>query len=320
MNAAVIHPGAILPWAADGAEDRLFRRVLLLAMGLLLVAAVALPLLPLDTTAVSPPTQDTALTRVILQERPLPAPEPPAAVPPPREEPAEAPPEPEPQATPEPLERPQAAAQPSPQDVLARARETAANSGVLAFRDDLQSLRESVDVNALNRTRTSRGAADAAQVQRAVVTATAPTASGGINTDRLSTDTGGPALSARETTAVSSAIAGAPRAGAAGAAAQQLRGGRSDEAIRRVMDRNKGAIFALYNRALRRDPLLEGKLVFEMVIEPDGRITDLTLLSSGLADAELTRKILARIRLVSFGAADVVTTRVNYSFDFLPYT
>ena len=66
--------------------------------------------------------------------------------------------------------------------------------------------------------------------------------------------------------------------------------------------------------------MLQGKLVFEMVIAPDGRITELTLLSSGLADAELTRKLLARIRLISFGAADVITTRVNYALDFLPYT
>ena len=39
-----------------------------------------------------------------------------------------------------------------------------------------------------------------------------------------------------------------------------------------------------------------------------------------LFDAELTRKLLARIRLISFGAADVITTRVNYALDFLPYT
>ncbi|MAT95089.1 MAG: energy transducer TonB [Halioglobus sp.] len=329
MNAAaspVTAPDAILPWVASSDEDRLYRRVLLVAMGLLLVAAVTLPLLPLDNTVASPPTQDNALTRVILQQRPLPEPEPPAPVaPPPREQPPQ--PAPQPPAELQPPEpspaRPQAPPQPSEEEVLARAREAAASSGVLAFRDDLQSLRESVDVHALNQTRTRRGAADAQRTQRAVVTATAPTASGGINTDELSADTGGPALSGRETTAVRSTLAGAPRGGvasSAGAATPATRGGRSDEAIRRVMDRNKGAVFALYNRALRRDPMLQGKLVFEMVIAPDGRITELTLLSSGLADAELTRKLLARIRLISFGAADVITTRVNYALDFLPYT
>ena len=34
---------------------------------------------------------------------------------------------------------------------------------------------------------------------------------------------------------------------------------------------------------------------------------------------DLTRKILARIRMIRFEAEPVQTTRVNYSFDFLPY-
>jgi protein TonB len=86
------------------------------------------------------------------------------------------------------------------------------------------------------------------------------------------------------------------------------------------MDRNKGAIFAIYNRALRKDPFLEGKLVFEMVIDASGSVADIKLLSSELSDDDLTRKILSRIRLIRFEAKNVVTTRVNYSFDFLPYT
>jgi protein TonB len=97
-------------------------------------------------------------------------------------------------------------------------------------------------------------------------------------------------------------------------------GGRGDDAIRRIMDENKGAIFALYNRALRQDPLLEGKVVFEMVIDPSGQIIELNLLSSDLADDALTRKILSRIHLIRFGEDDALPTRVNYSFDFLPYT
>jgi protein TonB len=56
-----------------------------------------------------------------------------------------------------------------------------------------------------------------------------------------------------------------------------------------------------------------------MVIDAAGAISELKLLSSELADAALTRKILARIRMIQFGGQDVITTRVNYSFDFLPY-
>jgi protein TonB len=37
-------------------------------------------------------------------------------------------------------------------------------------------------------------------------------------------------------------------------------------------------------------------------------------------DEELTREILARIQMIRFEVDDVITTRVNYSFDFLPYS
>ncbi len=78
------------------------------------------------------------------------------------------------------------------------------------------------------------------------------------------------------------------------------------------------ALFEVMQRALRKNPLLQGKLVFEMVIEASGAITELELLSSEL-DHSLTQKMLARIRMIRFEADDVMTTRVNYSFDFLPY-
>ena len=86
------------------------------------------------------------------------------------------------------------------------------------------------------------------------------------------------------------------------------------------MDDNKGTIFAIYNRALRRDPLLHGRVVFEMVIDPSGGVARLILVSSELSDPALTSRILSRIRLIEFGAEDVNSTRVNYSLDFLPYS
>ena len=70
------------------------------------------------------------------------------------------------------------------------------------------------------------------------------------------------------------------------------------ESIRRVFEQHKGAIYAIYNRALRSDPGISGKYVFHIVIEPDGKI--------------------ARIRIIDFGPEDVVATPVNYKFDFLP--
>ena len=56
-----------------------------------------------------------------------------------------------------------------------------------------------------------------------------------------------------------------------------------------------------------------------MEIESSGVVSELRLLSSDLADENLVRKILTRIRMIRFEAEKVITTRVNYSFDFLPY-
>jgi hypothetical protein len=44
---------------------------------------------------------------------------------------------------------------------------------------------------------------------------------------------------------------------------------RSIEEIKLVFERNKGAIYALYNRALRDDPALQGKVVLELKIAPE---------------------------------------------------
>ena len=40
--------------------------------------------------------------------------------------------------------------------------------------------------------------------------------------------------------------------------------------IETVFDRQKGAIYALYNRATRSNPELQGKLVLEFTISPAG--------------------------------------------------
>ena len=90
------------------------------------------------------------------------------------------------------------------------------------------------------------------------------------------------------------------------------------ESIRRVFERHKGAIYAIYNRALRQDPEIRGKYVFHIVIEPSGEISKIELVSSELGNVKLEKKLLTRIRGIDFGPDDVLATPVNYKFDFLP--
>lgn len=307
MNATALAPELQLPWESTVEEDARYRRILRNALSAFIAVSLLLPLLPVEELsrqelAAVPPH----LARVILKEKQLPQPVP-----------VKVTPKPVKKAKPVPREKPAKKIATRPRDRVAQARKVAAVSGVLAFADTLSEMRDSIDVSALEQTNTSRGVAQAAKTERSIISSAATTHSGGIKTTARSQDMGGPALSARESTRVESTIASTRQMETNSGSA--LLGGRSDESIRRVMDKNKGGIFAVYNRALRKNPALQGKLVFEMVIDASGLISELTLLSSELSDAMLSKKILTRIRMIQFGEEDVITTRVNYSFDFLPY-
>ena len=308
MTVIALAPELQLPWESTWEEDSRYRKILRNMFVLFLIGAVAVPFLSVsELTREQREEVPPHLARIILEKKELP---PPVVVPP----------KPKPVQKKKPIEKKAEKPKPKPKpvDKTEQALKVAKTSGILAFQDDLMEMRDSLDLDGLNSTQMSRGEASAAKIERSLITGASKAGSGGIKTSDLSRDTGGAALSGRETTQVESAIASTAKKAGQSRSAQL--GGRSDEAIRREMDRNKGAIFAIYNRALRKDPLLEGKLVFEMVIDAGGAVADIKLLSSELNDEALTRKILSRIRLIRFEAKDVLTTRVNYSFDFLPYT
>ena len=96
-------------------------------------------------------------------------------------------------------------------------------------------------------------------------------------------------------------------------------GKRNAESFRRTLDRNKGAFYTIYRRALRKDPALEGKVTMLIVVEPNGSVSSCKVTSSELSNAKLERKLVARMKLINFGQGDVVQTSFNYSFNFLPY-
>ena len=183
---------------------------------------------------------------------------------------------------------------------------------------------------------------------RNLITSNATGGSGGINTAAYSKNTGGGGLAGRSTTMVEGVIGGGGGGGAGGGGARgrgdgtgsgvggyggngtgagpggtATRGGggkasRSIEDVRLVFERNKGSIYAIYNRALREEPGLQGKVVLKLSISPEGQVTDVRIESSDLKAPELEAKLLARIRQFDFGAKDVNLMVVSYPVDFLP--
>ena len=114
---------------------------------------------------------------------------------------------------------------------------------------------------------------------------------------------------------------GSGKAGKAGGSIQKDGSGkatRSLEEVRLVLERNMGALYAIYTRALREDPTLQGKVVLELTIAPNGAVTEAHFKSSELKSPELEEKLLARFRLMQFQAEDVNALTTTYPIDFLP--
>ena len=172
---------------------------------------------------------------------------------------------------------------------------------------------------------------------RALITSNLAGGSGGINTAAYSRNTGGGGLAGRATTLVEGVAGGGGGGGQGGGGARGggtggtgdgvggslKKGGsgkasRSIEEIKLVFERNKGAIYALYNRALREEPGLQGKVVVELKISPGGEVVGCRVISTELKTPELEQKLLARIRQFDFGAKDVDVMVVSWPVDFLP--
>jgi periplasmic protein TonB len=319
VSAAVALRAYDLPWSISSLDSKRYRRILLACLALLVIFGIAVPMIQLppvvhDTRFEEPQT----LTRIVLEKPVVVIP------PPPPDRPLKNEPKPLPEKQPVMKPRQQIAVEkPIAQPTVADAREKAAVSGLLAFKDAFADMRDAVDVSKLNDTGSiTRGTGDAATIDRSLLTSKHGTRSAGVNVAGLSRNTGGVALSGRATTKVDappgSVGQGGTRAGGGGGKSADDPRERSIEEIRRVFDSNKGAIFAIYNRALRQDASLQGKVVLELKIDPTGHVLECRVVSSELADDTLVGKIVSRIRLFDFGRKDVGTTTISYPVHFLP--
>jgi protein TonB len=231
----------------------------------------------------------------------------------------EPPPPPPPPPPPKP-EKPHEKAPVTPKPVAppVDARVKAAKSGLLASVDDLAALRDiNLDKLAKNQPKTT-DPGDVSEVTRSLITSKVGGTSGGISAPTSSgLAAGSGSLNGIRTAQVkdptlATGSQGTTRAGGSGKAS------RSADEIALVFTRNKGAIDAMYARALRDNPALQGKVVIELTIAPSGDITAARVVSSDLNDPEFESKLLARIRLFKFDAKDVAALTATKPIDFFP--
>ena len=302
----LVYRSFVLPWSPLDEDEGRLKKIVIIVLALSFVFGVLIPWIPVpkvdrDKVEALPPR----LAQLLLeQQKPKPKPIPKKVEKKKEEKKKEEPKKKE--------EKPKV-------DRVAEARKKAASSGLLAFSDELADLRDTPVDKALNNTKhLSKGSTAAKEVKRNILTSGA-LSSGGIDTSHLSSGVGRSALAGRETTQVESPVEMVAKAG------PKVSGGggsgkpsRTYEEVSLVFDQNKGAIYSLYSRALRKDPTLQGKVVLEITIASTGRVTSCKILSSELNDKDLERKLVARVKLLNFGARDVEVMVVTYPIDFLP--
>jgi uncharacterized membrane protein YgcG len=94
---------------------------------------------------------------------------------------------------------------------------------------------------------------------------------------------------------------------------------RTDEEIQIVFDRYKASFYRLYNRELRNNPALQGKMVLRLTIEPDGSVSMCMLQASDMNAPDLATQVVNRVRTINFGAKEgVQAVTIVYPIDFLP--
>lgn len=286
-----------LPWEPDPEEQRRFRKLLRVGLALVLVFGLILPFIHLAKPTAAEEPVPPRLARLMQQEQPKPPPKP---VETPKEKP-----------------KPEAKPEPKPVDT----RKKMENSREMrAIKDELADLRDQLDTKDLQNRQLKADVGVDARSERSLISSKVGVGSNGIVTAASSRGfgSGAGALSDHNTTAVSSHIAADAAASRVTRNGTSGKAARSEEEIALVFDRNKGAIDALYARALRERADLQGKIVLQLTISPAGEVTDCRLLSSELNDDDLERKIVARVKLFRFEAKDVEAITARKTLEFFP--
>lgn len=312
--------GTRLPWSEERGDRLRFGVVITLLAVVFVIPALWIP-------GVELPQPDRAELEVLppqlarLMEK-QPAPEP-LVDPQPEPEP-ETTPSPErgevvaesSQPVPEPVAPAPAAPVPEPEhseQAIQQAREVASRSGLLALQDQLAQMRAPETLP--SRTITANaGTVEPSVDARTSSAGAALTSSGGVVTET------GPqrevVLARHEVRDVEEPQPQRVAAASAQPAASSSRRGMNG--IRQVFDAQKTALYALYRRELRQDPTLAGKVLLELDIEPDGRVSRCEVVNSELGNPGLEARLASRVLLFNFGSDEVERRTVRFPIEFLP--
>ena len=156
------------------------------------------------------------------------------------------------------------------------------------MKDELFSMREAFDVKPAAQRKLDQTTAQEVKVKRDLLAGAANKQTDSLAKSTISKTVAAGSLTGNETQKASQA---------------SQNGQRSEAALRRTLEANKSRLYSLYNRALRKDPFLKGKVMFEIVIQPNGNVSKVTINSSELNNAKLERQLTLVLRSISFPGA-----------------
>ncbi len=217
------------------------------------------------------------------------------------------------------------------------ARKKAETTGVLAFKSTFEDLMDDVPVAKLGTdaliNKDSKQIPGQSRAQRSLVAIQAKSGtSGGISSFGVSRNLGNGGSGGGSGYGNAGQIGGvgfsrveSSVAGIGGEEGRPTSGGpgpgRTDEEIQIVFDRYKATLYRIYNKELRNDPTLRGKLLLRITIEPEGEVSLCLVESTDLGSDYLVAQIVDRVKRFNFGPKeDVPVTTILYPIDFLPAT
>ena len=292
---AHVFRATVMPWDNKGENEKRFKKYLLVAFLYTVLLTLVIPYISIPIPDVEPEVKiPERIAKFIKKNKPKPKPK----------------------------KQQKVAEKKKPsKEATKKARKKAQKSGLLAFKNNFADLLsdDKSEAKLGANAKLSKQGTQAKSTARSLVLAQAQTGSGGINSSALSRDVGGAGgkIGSVQFSRVSSAI------GTDAADDRPLSSGpgpsRTDEEIQIVFDRYKATLYRIYNRELRKNPTLQGKMVLRITIATNGSVVKCKVESTDLDSALLSKKIVERVKRFNFGAKKgVPKITILYPIDFLP--
>jgi hypothetical protein len=96
----------------------------------------------------------------------------------------------------------------------------------------------------------------------------------------------------------------------------KIQHGLSRDVVGRVVHARTPALRTCYDAVAQEDPTAGGTLAVGWTIQPDGRVTELAVVSSTVASARLATCVLDQVRTWRFPEAGTTTKIAHYPFEF----